>query len=87
MIITSAVIVHITTVSINGSNNATSPSDAEYLVLTAEWAIEADPAPASLEKAALLNPTNNTPITLPTPTAVGLNASVIIKEIASSINE
>ena len=85
--ITKAVIVHITTVSIKGSSKATRPSDAEYLVFTAECAIEADPAPASLENAALLNPTNKTPITLPTPIAVGLNASVIIKEIASSTNE
>ena len=36
MIITSAVIVQITTVSIKGSNNDTNPSEAEYLVLTAE---------------------------------------------------
>ena len=36
MIITSAVIVQITTVSIKGSNNATNPSEAEYFVLTAE---------------------------------------------------
>ena len=34
-----------------------SPSEAEYFVLTAECAIEAEPAPASFEKAALLNPT------------------------------
>ena len=46
--------VHITTVSIKGSNNATSPSEAEYFVFTAECAIDADPAPASLENAALL---------------------------------
>ena len=49
---TKAVIVQITTVSINGSNNATKPSEAEYLVLTAECAIDAEPAPASLENAA-----------------------------------
>ena len=51
-IITKAVIVQITTVSINGSNNATTPSDAGYLVLTAECAIAAEPAPASFENAA-----------------------------------
>ena len=86
IIITKAVMVQITTVSINGSNNATNPSDAEYFVLTAECAIEAEPAPASFENAALLNPTNKTPITPPTPIAVGLNASLRIKETASSIN-
>ena len=87
MIITRAVIVQITTVSIKGSNKETSPSEAEYFVLTAECAIEAEPAPASFEKAALLNPTNKTPITLPTPIAGGLKASEIIKLKASSINE
>ena len=55
IIITKAVMVQITTVSINGSNNATNPSEAEYLVFTAECAIDAEPAPASFEKAALLN--------------------------------
>jgi hypothetical protein len=40
-----------TTVSINGSNKATRPSDAEYFVLTAECAIDAEPAPASFENA------------------------------------
>ena len=79
--------VQITTVSINGSNKATNPSEAEYFVFTAECAIDAEPAPASFENAALLNPTNKTPITPPTPIAVGLNASLKIKENASSINE
>ena len=83
--ITKAVIVQITTVSIKGSNKATKPSEAEYFVFTAECAIEAEPAPASFEKAALLKPTNNTPMTPPTPIAFGLKASVIIKLIASSI--
>ena len=55
MIITSAVNVHITTVSINGSSNATSPSDAAYFVFTAEWAIDAEPTPASFENAAQAN--------------------------------
>ena len=50
--ITNAVMVQITTVSINGSNKETTPSDAGYLVFTAECAMEAEPAPASLEKAA-----------------------------------
>ena len=39
-----------------GSNKATNPSDAAYLVLTAECAIEADPTPASFENAARLKP-------------------------------
>ena len=50
--ITKAVILQIKTVSIKGSNKATKPSEAEYFVFTAEWAIEAEPAPASLENAA-----------------------------------
>jgi AGCS family alanine or glycine:cation symporter len=53
IIITSAVIVQITTVSINGSNKDTIPSETGSLVLAAECAIEADPTPASFEKAAL----------------------------------
>ena len=81
---TKAVIVQITTVSINGSNKATKPSEAGYLVFTAEWAIEAEPAPASFEKAARLKPTIKTPMTPPTPIAFGLNASETISEIASS---
>ena len=60
-----AVIVQITTVSINGSNNATIPSETGSFVLAAEWAMEAEPTPASFEKAALLNPWIKTPITPP----------------------
>ena len=56
IISTSAVIVQITTVSIKGSNNATIPSDTGSFVLAAECAIEAEPTPASFEKAALLKP-------------------------------
>ena len=48
--------VHTTTVSIKGSKSATIPSDAAYFVFTAECAMDADPIPASLENAALLNP-------------------------------
>ena len=59
--------VQITTVSIKGSNKATKPSEAGYLVLTAEWAIEAEPAPASFEKAARLNPVIKTPNKPPNP--------------------
>ena len=49
--------------------------------------MDADPAPASLEKAALLKPTKRTPIILPTPIAVGLNASFKINAKALSTNE
>ena len=56
IIITSAVIVQITTVSIKGSNKATIPSETGSFVLAAECAIAAEPTPASFEKAALLNP-------------------------------
>ena len=67
---TNAVIVQTKTVSINGSNKATNPSEAAYLVFTAECAIEAEPIPASLENAARLNPwikTPNTPPVIPAP--------------------
>ena len=53
IIITNAVIVQIITVSMKGSSKATTPSLAACLVLTAEWAIAAEPTPASFEKAAL----------------------------------
>ena len=65
MTIVSAVIVQITMVSMNGSSSATWPSVEGSLVLTAEWAIEADPMPASLEKAARWKPTISTPTTPP----------------------
>ena len=86
IIITNAVIVQITTVSIKGSSKATSPSDAAYLVFTAECAIDAEPAPASLENAALLNPVINTPKSPPKP-AWGLKACVKIIAKALSTNE
>ena len=47
---TRAVIVQTTTVSINGSKRATSPSEAAYLVFTAECAIDADPYQPRLKK-------------------------------------
>ena len=65
--------VHITTVSMKGSKSATKPSEAGYFVLTAAWAIEADPAPASLEKAARRKPVIRTPKRPPNP-ALGLKA-------------
>ena len=66
MINTKAVMVQTRTVSMNGSSKATRPSEAEYFVLTAECAMEADPIPASLENAALLKPWISTPKTPPT---------------------
>ena len=53
--------VQMTTVSMNGSSNATIPSRIGYWVRAAEWAIAAEPAPASLENAARWNPTTSTP--------------------------
>ena len=50
-----------------GSKSATRPSEAGYFVLTAECAIDAEPAPASLEKAARLNPVIKTPKRPPSP--------------------
>ena len=54
--ITSAVMVQITTVSMNGSSSDTKPSVIGSLVRTAEWAMAAEPTPASFEKAARLKP-------------------------------
>ena len=48
-------------VAIHGSSNATTPSDAGYFVRTAACATDAEPTPASLEKAARWNPCINTP--------------------------
>ena len=45
--------VQIITVSISGSSNATYPSVMGSFVFTAEWAIAAEPQPASFENAAL----------------------------------
>ena len=87
---TNAVIVHTKTVSINGSNRATSPSEAGYLVRTAECAIEAEPTPASLEKAALLNPCIKTPMAPPAipigenaPSKISAKAAPIISYLAN----
>ena len=49
---TKAVNVHTTTVSINGSNHATNPSETGCFVFAAECAIDAEPKPASLLNAA-----------------------------------
>src|SRR5690606_41846060 len=48
--ITSAVMVQITTVSMNGSRRATIPSRTGWSVRAAECAMAAEPAPASFEK-------------------------------------
>ena len=61
MTIINPVSVHTTTVSINGSSKATMPSLTGSWVLAAEWAMAADPAPASLEKQARLAPMTKTP--------------------------
>ena len=68
---TSAVMVQITTVSMKGSSSETKPSVMGSLVRTAECAIAAEPTPASLEKAARLNPWINAPTMPPaTPSPV-----------------
>ena len=53
---TSELNVSTTMVSMNGSNKATKPSEAGLSVCTAEWAIDAVPRPASLEKMARWKP-------------------------------
>ena len=47
------------------------------MVAAAEWAMEAEPMPASLEKAARRKPVTSTPIIPPRP-AWGVNASAMI---------
>ena len=74
---TSAVIVQITTVSMNGSSKDTKPSVIGSLVLTAECAIAADPTPASFEKAARLKPCIKAP-TIPPATPSPVKAPVKI---------
>jgi hypothetical protein len=63
--ITSAVIVQITTVSMNGSSSATMPSRTGYFGRAAECAIAAEPTPASFENAARRNPVTSTPMKPP----------------------
>ena len=50
-----------TIVSMNGSKRATTPSSTGSDVLAAEWAIAAEPMPASFEKTARLIPIIKTP--------------------------
>ena len=63
---TRAVREQTTIVSIKGSSSATIPSLAGFEVLTAEWAIGAEPMPASLEKVPRWMPTIKAPIKPPT---------------------
>ena len=58
---TSELNVSTTTVSIKGSSNPTSPSDAGSFVFTAECAMDAEPKPASLENSARWKPMINAP--------------------------
>ena len=64
---TRPVAVQTMTVSMKGSKSATSPSLIGSFVFAAEWAIEAEPTPASLENAARRMPITNVPITPPRP--------------------
>ena len=47
---TRPVMVQMMSVSISGSSSATTPSETGSSVLAAEWAMGAEPWPASLEK-------------------------------------
>jgi len=60
-------------VSMKGSSRATCPSVDGCCVRTAEWAMEAEPMPASLEKAARWKPTMRAPMAPPA-TPSGLKA-------------
>ncbi len=76
--------MHIITVSTKGPIEATIPSLAGKRVFTAACAIDAEPTPASLEKAALWKPTIITPIKPPIP-ALRLKAPFQICKTASGI--
>ena len=77
MVITSAVMVQITTVSMKGSSSETTPSVTGSLVRTAECAMAAEPTPASLEKAARLKPWISAPTSPPaTPSPVKAPAKI-----------
>ena len=76
-------------VSIYGSKSATTPSLTEYLVLAVEWAIAADPCPASLENNPRLTPiiivfkkAITAPAPIPDICAGGLNAieKIVLKD-------
>ena len=72
--ITRAVMLQITTVSMKGSSSETKPSRTGSIVEAAEWAIGAEPQPASLLKAARRKPWIKTPAKPPAP-ACQLKAS------------
>jgi hypothetical protein len=78
---TSAVKVHTTSVSMKGSSPATTPSRTGSSVLAAEWAIGADPWPASLENSARFMPKRKAYPAVPpmkAPAAsVGVNADFV----------
>lgn len=77
MMMTNAVMVQITTVSMNGSSSAAKPCETGWSVRTAEWAMAAEPIPASFEKVARRKPWIRAPTTPPaTPSA--LNAPAMI---------
>ena len=93
MMMTSAVIVQITTVSMKGSRSDTNPSVIGSRVLTAEWAMAADPTPASFEKAARRKPWMSAPTTPPAmpvsvkaPRRISPNAQRIMSACASRIS-
>jgi hypothetical protein len=83
MMMTSPVMVQMRMVSMNGSSSATTPSDTGSSVLAAEWAMGAEPWPASLEKRPRRTPhisvSRNAPVPVPATPAAGLNASVKIR--------
>ena len=82
--ITIAVIVQTATVSMKGSKSDTIPSCTGYSLRAAEWAIAAEPMPASLEKAARLMPITRQPRKPPT-AASGLKAPRTIAASAAGI--
>src|SRR5690606_25697851 len=81
--ITRAVMVQMTTVSMNGSQSATRPSAAGSLVRDAERAIAADPTPAASESPARRKPWISTPMKPPYP-AYGVNAPSTMVRIAGT---
>ncbi len=59
--------VQTTMVSIKGSSKATTPSSTGWETLAAEWAMAAEPIPASLEKTARFTPIIRIPRNPPSP--------------------
>ena len=70
---TRAVIVQMTTVSMNGSSSPTNPSLTGSAVRAVAWAMAALPSPASFEKAARRNPMTSAP-SMPPAIPSGANA-------------